>query len=190
MTIEEVKRRARAIRVLLMDCDGVLTDGRIILLPGGDDIKLFDAHDGQGLKLAARAGLRTGVITIRYSRTLERRAAEVSVHHLYQGVERKIEAYERIRQEEGVRDEEIAYIGDDLPDLPPMRRAGLAIAVANAVEDVKHAAHYVTHHEGGRGAVREAIELILRAQGKWERVLAEYLTGESLHPESDPAERM
>lgn len=85
MTIEEVKRRARAIRVLLMDCDGVLTDGRIILLPGGDDIKLFDAHDGQGLKLAARAGLRTGVITIRYSRTLERRAAEVSVHHLYQG---------------------------------------------------------------------------------------------------------
>jgi len=189
VTIEGVKRRAQAIRVLLMDCDGVLTDGRIILLPEGDDIKLFDAHDGQGLKLAARAGLRTGVITVRYSRTLERRAAEVSVHHLYQGVERKIEAYERILRDEGARDDEIAYIGDDLPDLPLMRRAGLAIAVANAVEDVKRAAHYVTHREGGRGAVREAIELILKAQGKWEQVLAEYLA-ESSHRESSSVGRM
>ncbi|GBC82021.1 3-deoxy-D-manno-octulosonate 8-phosphate phosphatase KdsC [bacterium HR10] len=172
---EEVRRRAQAIRVVLMDCDGVLTDGRIVLLPEGEDVKLFDAHDGQGLKLAARAGLRTGVITIRHSRTLERRVAEVSVHHLYQGVERKLEAYERILREEGARDEEVAYIGDDLPDLPPMRRAGLAVAVANAVDDVKRVAHYVTQREGGRGAVRETIELILKAQGKWEIVLAEYL---------------
>lgn len=183
---EEVKRRAQAIRVLLMDCDGVLTDGRIILLPEGDDIKLFDAHDGQGLKLAARAGLRTGVITIRHSRTLERRAAEVAVHYLCQGVERKLDAYERILREEGARDEEVAYIGDDLPDLPPMRRAGLAVAVANAVEDVKRAAHYVTRCEGGRGAVRETIELILKAQGKWERVLADYLEASSREERSAP----
>jgi 3-deoxy-D-manno-octulosonate 8-phosphate phosphatase (KDO 8-P phosphatase) len=172
---EDLRRRAQAVRVLLMDCDGVLTDGRIIVLPEGDDVKLFDAHDGQGLKLAARAGLHTGVITIRRSRTLERRAAEVAVRYLYQGVERKLEAYERILGEVGARDEEVAYIGDDLPDLPPMRRAGLAVAVANAVEDVKRVAHYVTRCEGGRGAVRETIELILKAQGKWERLLAEYL---------------
>lgn len=170
---EEILHRARAVRALLMDCDGVLTDGRIILLPEGDDIKLFDAHDGQGLKLAARAGVRTGVITVRRSRALERRAQEVGIHRLFQGIERKIEVYQQFLREEGLRDQEVAYIGDDLPDLPPMRRAGLAVAVPDAVEEVRRIAHYVTRNAGGRGAVRETIELILKAQGKWDALLAE-----------------
>lgn len=171
---DELKRRAERVRLILMDCDGVLTDGRIILLPEGDEIKFFNSLDGQGLKLAARAGLRTGIITIRRSRVLERRAAELHVHHLHQDVANKLEAYRAVLADEAVTDDEVAYIGDDLPDLPPMKRAGLAIAVANAVEEVKQAAHYVTRTPGGQGAVREAIELILKAQGKWEGLLAPY----------------
>lgn len=170
----ELRRRAERVRLILMDCDGVLTDGRIILLPEGDEIKFFSALDGQGLKLAARAGLHTGIITIRRSRALERRAAELHVHHLYQDVKNKLDAYRAVLADEAVTDEAVAYIGDDLPDLPPMSRAGLAIAVGNAVEEVKQAAHYVTRAQGGQGAVREAIELILKAQGKWESLLAEY----------------
>jgi len=170
----ELNQRAERIRVILMDCDGVLTDGRIILLPEGDEIKFFSSLDGQGLKLAARAGLRTGIITIRHSRVLERRAAELHVHHLHQNVTNKLDAYRAILALEAVGDDQVAYIGDDLPDLPPMRRAGLAIAVANAVEEVRQVAHFVTRAEGGRGAVREAIELILKAQRKWDDLLGDY----------------
>jgi 3-deoxy-D-manno-octulosonate 8-phosphate phosphatase (KDO 8-P phosphatase) len=173
-TETEIQRRARRIRLLLMDCDGVLTDGRIVLLPGGDEVKFFNSLDGQGLKLAAKAGLRTGIITIRRSRVLEQRAAEVAVNHLCQQVENKLDAYEMVIRKEEVADDEVAYVGDDLPDLPPMKRVGLAIAVANAVEEVKQAAHYVTKNSGGSGAVREAIEVVLKAQGKWAEIIASF----------------
>jgi 3-deoxy-D-manno-octulosonate 8-phosphate phosphatase (KDO 8-P phosphatase) len=172
--LSEIQRRAQRIRLLLMDCDGVLTDGRIVLLPEAEDIKFFHSHDGQGLKLAAQAGLRTGVITTRASRVLERRVKEMKVHHLYQNAENKLEAYEAILKQEGLSDEEVAFIGDDLPDLPVMLRVGLAMAVSNAVPEVLAHAHWVTKREGGRGGVRETVEFILKAQGKWDDVVTRY----------------
>jgi 3-deoxy-D-manno-octulosonate 8-phosphate phosphatase (KDO 8-P phosphatase) len=167
--------RARRIRLLLMDVDGVLTDGRIYLqsLPDGtaEEMKVFHAHDGAGLKLARVAGLRTGVITGRDSAATSRRAREVDMDFVSQKRAEKLPAYEQILREAGVGDDEVAYIGDDLPDLPILERVGLAIAVENATPEVKRAAHFVTRRRGGEGAVREAIEAILRAQGIWHDVI-------------------
>jgi 3-deoxy-D-manno-octulosonate 8-phosphate phosphatase (KDO 8-P phosphatase) len=174
--VSDLKWRAQRIRLLLMDCDGVLTDGRIVLLPEGEDIKFFHSQDGQGVKLAGQAGLRTGVITTRASRVLERRVKEMKTPHLYQNAENKVEAYDAILKQEGLSDDEVAFIGDDLPDLPVMQRVGLAIAVANAVSEVKAQAHLVTTKEGGRGGVREAVEFILKAQGKWDEIVAQFRT--------------
>lgn len=171
-TLTDLKQRAQRIQLLLMDCDGVLTDGRMVLLPEKDDIKFFYAQDGLGVKLAGHAGLHTGIITTRASRVLERRVQEMHAHHLYQNAENKLAAYEEILEKEGAPDERVAFIGDDLPDLPVMRRVGLAIAVANAVAEVKAQAHLVTGQPGGRGAVREAIEFILKAQDKWDAVVS------------------
>ncbi len=166
-----LKKRAKRIRLLLMDVDGVLTDGRIWLHANPDgtatEIKGFSAYDGAGLKLAKIAGLRTGLITGRDSPATTRRAREVEMDFVYQNHAEKMSAYEEILQRAGLRDAEVAYIGDDLPDLPILLRAGLAVAVANAVPEVKKAAHYVTRESGGNGAVREVIELLLKTQGKW-----------------------
>ncbi|MBZ5699870.1 MAG: HAD hydrolase family protein [Acidobacteriia bacterium] len=154
-----------------MDVDGVLTDGRIWLFSRRDgtasEIKGFSAYDGAGLKLARAAGLRTGVITGRDSAAVTQRARECQIEFVYQGRATKLTAYEEILRATGVSDAEIAYVGDDLPDLPLLQRAGLAIAVANAATEVKRGAHYVTARSGGDGAVREVIELIVKAQGKW-----------------------
>jgi 3-deoxy-D-manno-octulosonate 8-phosphate phosphatase (KDO 8-P phosphatase) len=166
-----VNTRAKKIRVLLMDVDGVLTDGRIWLLSRRDgtasEIKGFSAYDGAGLKLARAAGLRTGVITGRDSAAVTQRARECQIEFVYQGRATKLTAYEEILRATGASDAEIAYVGDDLPDLPLLQRAGLAVAVANAAPEAKRAAHYVTVRSGGDGAVREVIELIVKAQGKW-----------------------
>jgi 3-deoxy-D-manno-octulosonate 8-phosphate phosphatase (KDO 8-P phosphatase) len=163
--------RAKKIRVLLMDVDGVLTDGRIWLLSRRDgtasEIKGFSAYDGAGLKLARAAGLRTGLITGRESSAVAQRARECEIEFVYQKRATKTESYEEILQATGASDQEVAYVGDDLPDLPLLQRAGLAVAVANAAPEVKRAAHYVTSRSGGEGAVREVIELIVKAQGKW-----------------------
>ncbi len=165
-----VKRAAR-IRLVLMDVDGVLTDSRILLhsMPDGTatEIKVFSAYDGAGLKLAKLAGLRTGLITGRDSPATTRRAREVDMDFVYQNRGEKLPAYEEILRESSVRDAEVTYVADDLPDLPILARVGLAVAVANAVPEVKKAAHYVTSKSGGDGAVREVIELVLKAQGKW-----------------------
>ena len=167
----DLKRRARRIQVLLMDVDGTLTDGSVTLLSQTDgsalEIKTFDAHDGQGLTLAATAGLRTGCITGRESPALLRRAREVNMEFIYMKQPVKLPVYEEILRKAGVSDEAVAYVGDDLPDLPLMRRAGLAIAVGDAVPEVKKAAHYTTKALAGRGAVREAVELILKSKGIW-----------------------
>jgi len=158
-----------------MDVDGVLTDGRVWLQswPDGSaqEIKGFSAYDGAGLKLAKLAGLRTGIITGRDSAATARRAREVEMEFVYQGRGEKLPAFEEILRAAKLRDEEVAYIGDDLPDLPVMTRAGLAIAVANAFPEVKRMAHHVTRRPGGDGAVREVIELILKSQKKWNEVL-------------------
>jgi 3-deoxy-D-manno-octulosonate 8-phosphate phosphatase (KDO 8-P phosphatase) len=169
-----VAARARKIRVLLMDVDGVLTAGQVYLMPQGDgtavEMKAFHSQDGAGLKLARDAGLRTGVISGRESAATTRRAQEVGMEFVFQGRGEKVPAYEEILRVAGVRDSEVAYIGDDLPDLPILERVGLAIAVANAVEEVRRAVHHVTRRTGGDAGVREAIEGILKAQGKWRYV--------------------
>jgi 3-deoxy-D-manno-octulosonate 8-phosphate phosphatase (KDO 8-P phosphatase) len=170
-----LKRRAAPIELLLMDVDGTMTDGSVTLLSQPDgtalEIKTFDAHDGQGLTLAHAAGLRTGCITGRESAALMRRAREMKMEFIYMKQPLKMPAYEEILRKAGVSDSVVAYIGDDLPDIPLMRRAGLAIAVGNAVPEVKQAAHYTTRALAGEGAVREAVELILRSKGIWEAMI-------------------
>jgi len=167
-----LRGRAKRIRVLLMDVDGVLTDGRIWLLSRRDgtasEIKGFHSRDGAGLKLARAAGLRTGIITGRESAAVSQRARECEIEFVYQGRATKIEAYDEIVRATGAESSEIAYVGDDLPDIPVLRRVGLAVAVANAAPEVKRAAHFVTSLAGGEGAIREVIELLVKAQGKWE----------------------
>jgi 3-deoxy-D-manno-octulosonate 8-phosphate phosphatase (KDO 8-P phosphatase) len=169
-----VAARARKIRLLLMDVDGVMTDGHVNLLglPDGTatEMKAFNSQDGAGLKMAQDAGLRTGLISGRDSAAVTRRARETGIEFVYQGRAQKIPAYEEIVRTAGVQESEVAYIGDDLPDVPVMKRVGLAIAVANAVPEVQRAAHLVTRQRGGEGGVREAIEAILKAQGKWQTV--------------------
>lgn len=167
-----LKKRAAKITLLLMDVDGTMTDGGVTLLsqPDGSalEIKTFDAHDGQGLTLAHTAGLRTGCITGRESAALLRRAKEMKMDFIYMKQPLKMPAYEEILTKAGVSDSVVAYVGDDLPDIPLMRRVGLAVAVGDAVPEVKKAAHYTTKALAGRGAVREAIELILKSKGIWE----------------------
>jgi len=163
--------RAKTIRILLMDVDGVLTDGRIWLLSHRDgtasEIKGFSAYDGAGLKMARTAGLRTGIITGRESAALTQRAKECEIEFVYQRCATKLQALEEILRTTGAAAREVAYVADDLPDLPILQRVGFAVAVANAVPEVKRAAHFVTSRSGGKGAVREVIELIIKAQGKW-----------------------
>jgi 3-deoxy-D-manno-octulosonate 8-phosphate phosphatase (KDO 8-P phosphatase) len=166
-----LKKRAAQIEVLLMDVDGTMTEGGVTLLsqPDGSalEIKTFDAHDGQGLTLAHTAGLRTGCITGRESAALLRRAHEMKMDFIYMKQPLKMPAYEEIIAKAGVSDLAVAYVGDDLPDIPLMRRVGLAVAVGDAVAEVKQAAHYTTKAIAGHGAVREAIELILKSKGIW-----------------------
>lgn len=172
-----VARRARRIRVLLADVDGVLTDGHVWLLSQLDgttlELKSFDAHDGAGLSVLKLAGFRTGVITGRSSPAVTRRAAECGMDFVYQAVPVKIPVYEEIVKRAGVHDEEVAYVGDDLPDIPVMKRVGLAVAVANATPEVKRAAHYTTARSGGNGAIREVVELLLKSQGRWEEMIGQ-----------------
>jgi 3-deoxy-D-manno-octulosonate 8-phosphate phosphatase (KDO 8-P phosphatase) len=166
-----VKQRAAKIKVLLMDVDGTMTDGSVTLLSQPDgtalEIKNFDAHDGQGLTLAQTAGLRTGCITGRESTALLRRAHEMRMEFIYMKQPLKMPAYEEILAKAGVADSEVAYVGDDLPDIPLLRRVGLAVAVGDAMPEVKKAAHYTTKALAGHGAIREAVEVILKSKGIW-----------------------
>ena len=170
-----IKKRAGQIKVLLMDVDGTMTNGGVTLVSQTDgtalEIKTFDAHDGQGLTLAHTAGLRTGCITGRESAALLRRATEMKMEFIYMKQPFKVPAYEEIVEKAGVSDSAVAFVGDDLPDIPLMRRVGLAIAVGNAVPEVKDAAHYTTRAVGGSGAIREAVELVLRSKGIWEAMI-------------------
>lgn len=196
------KERAEKIKLILFDVDGVMTDGTIFLFPapataprstadhvasraddGGYSIhsetvveaKGFNAHDGTGISLARLGGLKTGIITKRISETVALRARDLKLNHVYQGIADKLSVFHEILQKENLRADEVAYVGDDVIDLPVMRKCGLAIAVRNAREEVKDESHYITDHEGGRGAVRDAVEFILRSQGKLEAAIAEYI---------------
>ena len=173
--ISSIERRASRIKLLLMDCDGVLTDGRLWLTEDGGEQKTFNTHDGLGLALLHRAGLRSGIISGRSSTAVERRAQELGVQFVRQGDPDKTEAFHEILKQAGVDENEVAFIGDDLPDIPLMRLSELAVAVADATAATLLAAHYVTRAKGGRGAVREVVELILKAQGRWNDLLDDYL---------------
>jgi 3-deoxy-D-manno-octulosonate 8-phosphate phosphatase (KDO 8-P phosphatase) len=202
--------RARRVKLLLFDVDGVLTDGKLFIFPapagtqpahqdraaqraqeedqGGFGIsgrsvsgqsmieaKGFHAHDGTSISLARLGGIKTGLITKRISETVALRARDLRLDQIHQGVSDKRKCLEDIVNQEGLEPEEAAFVGDDVIDLPAMRAGGLAIAVKNARAEVKKEAHYVTPHTGGDGALRDAVEFILKAQGKWKRVLEQYI---------------
>jgi 3-deoxy-D-manno-octulosonate 8-phosphate phosphatase (KDO 8-P phosphatase) len=172
----EIEGRARKIKLFLMDVDGTITDGSVnlISLPYGGgvaEMKAFNSQDGAGLKLAHIMGIRTGFITGRKSPAVTQRAHELSVEFVYLGQETKMAAFEECLQKAGVREEEVAYMGDDLPDIPVAKRAGLAVAVSNAAAELKAVCHYVTQARGGEGTAREVIELILKVQGRWEEAV-------------------
>lgn len=171
--------KAAPIRFLILDVDGVLTNGRIIYGSGGDDVKAFDVKDGAGLKFWRRAGHAAGIISGRSSETIPRRAKELDIELVAMDAKDKLPVFEAMLRQAGVRPEETAVIGDDLMDLPLITRAGLGVAVADAVEELKDAATYVTKKKGGRGAVREAIEAILKSQGRWEAILSRYINAGS-----------
>mgnify|MGYP001305617899 CR=1 FL=1 len=161
MTVEE---RARRIKLLIMDCDGVLTDGRIYFGPTGEELKVFHVRDGQGLVEFHKAGFRSGIISGRNSPIVELRAKQLGVEFIFQGRKEKVSAFHELIAAAGVTAEETAFIGDDTPDAEVFPYVGLAVAIADAHEAVKAAAHYVAKADGGRGAVRELIDLILNAK--------------------------
>lgn len=170
----EILQRASKVSVLLLDVDGVLTDGRIVYAEYGDELKFFDVQDGAGLVFWNRMGLQSAIITSRTSRLVKRRAKELRVNFLVQGALLKLPVYEQMLKRLRVSDEQVCAIGDDLMELPILRRAGLAVAVPNGVEEVKRVCHYTTSRAGGRGAVREVVEILLKAKGLWQQLMGRY----------------
>jgi 3-deoxy-D-manno-octulosonate 8-phosphate phosphatase (KDO 8-P phosphatase) len=197
--------RAKKIKLILFDVDGVLTDGKIWIFPspaGGKSVlegsangedeadrevrgpslieaKGFNAHDGAGISLARLGGIKTGLITKRVSETVALRARDLKMDYVYQGIHNKAEVFQQILEKDGITATQVAFVGDDVIDLPVMRLCGLAIAVKNARPEVKSEAHWVTPHAGGDGAARDAIEYILKAQGKWKKAVEEYIAERS-----------
>ncbi|MGQ9811939.1 MAG: KdsC family phosphatase [Dissulfurimicrobium sp.] len=167
--------KAARIRLLATDVDGVLTDGSIVYNAMGEQIQAFNVQDGFGLKLLKKAGIEIAIISSRVSKALEIRAMELSIKRVFQGQGDKIASYQMILAELGIKDEETAYIGDDWPDLPLLKRVGLSIAVSNAAYPLHDHVDYVTEREGGRGAVREVCDLILKARNKWGTFLNEII---------------
>ncbi|MFA5038263.1 MAG: HAD hydrolase family protein [Candidatus Omnitrophota bacterium] len=181
MTAKKLQARFKKIKLLLLDVDGVLTDGRIIYDSGGRDAKFFDVHDGLGVTLLGRLGVKTILITAKGSGCIDPRAKDMHVEAVYKmdqmsetGMCPKSQAYRAIKKNFEAGDEEICFVGDDLVDLCVMRQCGLPVAVSNAVAEVKKAAVYVTAKPGGRGAVREVAELILKSKGLWEKAVELY----------------
>ena len=165
--VKDATRRAKRIRLALFDVDGVLTDGRLYFGPAGESMKVFHILDGHGIRMLQSAGVATGILSGRKSPAVAARAQELGMGHVILGAEDKLAEYERLRKKLALNDAQCAFVGDDLPDLPVMLACGFAVAVANAVPEVKAAAHFVTAATGGAGAAREFCELVLRAQGKF-----------------------
>ena len=168
---EDVRRRASLITLMLFDVDGVLTDGKILMHPDGSESKQFDIKDGTGLVWAQRAGLKVGMLSARSSAATAQRAAQLGITIVQQGVSSKLRAYEEILRQTALSDVDVAYMGDDVLDLPVIGRAGLSASPADGVDEVRARVHYVSRARGGDGAAREFIEIILKAQDRWERLL-------------------
>lgn len=167
--------RAKAVKLLLLDVDGVMTDGTIVYTHSGNELKAFNTRDGLGIRLLQESGVAAGLITARSSEAVRRRAQDLQLTHVYQGVRNKIEAYQQILSESNLSDTDIAYMGDDWLDLPLLTRVGFAVTVADAVPEVKEVAHYATRRKGGQGAVRELCDLIIEARGMRQTLLEKYI---------------
>jgi len=173
--MNDLLQRTQAIRLAIFDVDGVLTDGKLYFLVDGSEFKTFNTLDGQGIKMLINSGVRTAIISGRKAPVVERRAQNLGIQHLYQGREDKLDVLDELLAELGLTYEQVAYLGDDLPDLPVIRRVGLGMAVASANEFVREHAHGVTQARGGEGAAREFCELIMRGQGTLDAAQSAYL---------------
>lgn len=173
--LSPVEQRAKKIKVIVFDVDGVMTDGGLMIGDDGQEYKSFHSLDGLGMKLLKATGVEMAIITGRTSKVVTKRAETTGIIHFYQGVEDKLEAFEDLLKKMNISPEECAFMGDDVVDLPPMRRAGLAITVPTATPLVKQYAHYTTQAQAGRGAVREVCELLMKAQGTFDGQMAQFL---------------
>ena len=169
-----MKERLQKVKMLLLDVDGVLTDGRIIYSSDGTETKAFDVKDGHGLKMIQRAGIKVGIITGRQSTVVEHRAKELGINIVYQGVKDKLVPFREILDTCSISEDEIAYVGDDIVDLPILLRVGFSATVADALPEVRERVHYVSDRKGGKAAVREICDLILKESGRWDSVAAKY----------------
>ena len=175
MISRDILERAKKIKLLIVDIDGVMTDGRIVYSIYGDELKFFDVTDGLGISLLKAAGILSVIITAKKSRIVTLRARDMRVAKAYQGYLNKLVPFENALKRFKVTPEEICFVGDDIIDIPVLKRVGLAVAVPNAVEETKSAAHYITFKAGGRGAVREVCDMILKSQDKWEQVTGRFI---------------
>jgi 3-deoxy-D-manno-octulosonate 8-phosphate phosphatase (KDO 8-P phosphatase) len=173
--MQDIQAKAQAVRLLIFDVDGVLTDGSLYLGDDGQEYKAFNSRDGHGMKMLQYSGVVIGIITGRSSEVVRIRMESLGIEHVYQGKQEKLPAYEELRDKLGLQDDQVAYVGDDVVDLPIMRRVGLAIAVNDAHPLVLQHAHWQTPHAGGRGAGRDVCEMIMEAQGKLKPALDKYL---------------
>lgn len=171
----DVVTKAAQVRLILLDVDGVMTDGALYFTDSGEELKVFDVQDGHGLVLLSQSGIKIGVISARESESLQRRARELRIKHILTGRRDKLDAYQELIKQLSIAEAECCYVGDDLIDLPIMIRCGLAVAVRNANHVVKQVAHWITPSAGGHGAVREICELILHAQGRYDGCIEHYL---------------
>lgn len=174
MISPEITEKLKRIKMLIVDIDGVMTDGRIVYSGYGEELKFFDVQDGFGITLLNRAGIKTVIITAKKSKIVKHRARDLKVVKAYQGFIDKLIPFNDVLKNFGVKADDICFIGDDLIDIPILKRVGLAVAVPNAVEEVKKSAHFTTANKGGRGAVREICDLILKSQDKWDLVTSKY----------------
>ncbi len=171
---KSVKEKLKKIRMLMLDIDGVMTDGRIIMDDEGRELKNFNVRDGHGLKVMQRYGIKVAIITGRQSNLVRHRAKDLDIKDVYQKVFNKKEVFEKILKKHKLSPDETAFIGDDIVDIPVLKRVGFSVAVADAVDVVKKQVDYITSHKGGKGAVREVCEMILKAQEKWPEIAARY----------------
>ena len=174
MTKPSLTALMKRVEMVVLDVDGVLTDGTFGVTDGGEEIKFFHTQDGSGIKYLQRAGIPVAILSGRSAKAVERRAKELGIRWVLQGHKYKLEGLERLAHESGLSADRMCYVGDDLPDIPVMRQVRLAVAVPNARPETRRIAHWTTRAHGGRGAVREVAERILKAQGKWGEIFARY----------------
>lgn len=173
--MENTIEKAKKIRLAIFDVDGVLTTGDLLYGQNGNEFKVFNVHDGFGLKMLQKSGVQVGIITAKKSEIVTQRAKDLEIKHVYQGQENKIPAFEDLKKKLQLSDEEIAYVGDDFPDLPLIRRAGLGVTVASAPAIIQQYAAWITKAKGGKGAAREVCDLIMEAQGSYQTMVKPYI---------------